>query len=162
MRVHTDTVRADKLPWSLALVGIPELTQHLAVQIQNRDAMPKPRRIFIREGSRKFANIEDLVAAAAHVHTAGAIDVVPHGEEFAFGVEDLDAVVFAVGDIDPVLDIRRNIVRDIKLTRRDPRLTPGEEQSAIGRVLVYPRVAVAIGDVDVVGEWRQRHVRVCR
>jgi hypothetical protein len=49
------------------------------------------------------------------VETTGAIDVVPHGEGFALGVQDLDAMILAVGDIDPILGIARDVVRDIKL-----------------------------------------------
>src|SRR5687768_14494812 len=135
---------ANELSWPFALIGIPKLTQHLPVQIQNRDSMPKPRRMLVGQGSREFANVDDLVCSTSHVVTAGAIDVVPHGQELAFVAEDLDALVLAVGDIDAVLGIACDVVRNTKVTWRDAGLTPGEEQATIRGILMHPRVAVAI------------------
>src|SRR5262249_6621798 len=70
-----------------------------------------------------------------------------------------DAVILPVGDIHPVFSIAGDVVRDIKLPWPDARLAPREQQATIGGVFVYPGVAVAIGDVDIVRERRQRHMR---
>ena len=149
---------ADQLSWSLTLKWISELTEHLAIEVHDVDAMAKARRIFIADRSGEFADVEELVAAAAHVEATGAIDIVPHGEEFAFGVEDLDAVVFTVGDIHPILSVGRNVMWDKELPWPNAWLAPGEEQAAIRRVFMHPRIVIAVGHVDVVGEWLQSHM----
>ena len=95
----------DQLSWSLTLKRISELTEHLAIEVHDVDAMAKARRIFIPDRSGELADVEELVAAAAHVEAAGAINIVPHGEEFTCGVEDLDAVVLTVSDIHPILSV---------------------------------------------------------
>src|SRR5215475_2644740 len=121
----------DQLPWPLTFIRISELTEHLAIKVQDVDAMAKAWRIFIADRSGEFADVEELVTAAAHVEATGAINIVPHGKKFACGVEDLDAVVLTVGDIHPILSVGRNVMWDKKLSWPNACLTPGEEQTAI-------------------------------
>jgi hypothetical protein len=97
--------------------------------------MAQAWRIFIADRSGEFPDVEELVTATAHVEATGAINIIPHSEEFAFGVEDLDAVVLTVGDIHPILRVGRNVMWDKELPWPNAWLAPGEEQTAIRRDL---------------------------
>ena len=48
--------------------------------------------------------------------------VVPLGFEIAVAVEDLDAVVLPVGDIDPAVRVAGDVVRDVELSGIGPGL----------------------------------------
>jgi hypothetical protein len=53
--------------------------------------------------------------AVGHVHAALAVQVLPLRFEFAVAVEDLDAVVLALGDIDPAIGVGADVVDDVEL-----------------------------------------------
>src|SRR5262249_27264047 len=72
-------------------------------------------------------------------------------EELAVGVEDLDAVVLAVADVDAALFVEADGVRQVELALALALLTPLLQQLALFRELQHPRVAVAVGDVEVAG-----------
>ena len=75
--------------------------------------------------------------------------VVPLRLVFAVAVEHLDAVVFAVGDVDPAVGVAADVVGDVELAGIGAGLAPGHHQLAVRRVFVDARVAVAVGDVEV-------------
>ena len=66
----------------------------------------------------------------------------------AVAVEDLHPVALAVRDVDPIVFVDREVVRDHELPDVDARLAPGQLQFALGRVAVDARVAVAVADED--------------
>ncbi len=75
--------------------------------------------------------------------------VVPLRLVFAVAVEHLDAVVLAVGDIDPAIRVAAHIVGDVELAGIGAGLAPCHQQLAVGRIFVDARIAVAVGDVDL-------------
>ena len=70
-------------------------------------------------------------------------------EEFAGGVEDLDALVLAVGDVDVAFRVEADGVGQVELALAGPLAAPGEEKLAGPVELHDAGVAVAVGDVDV-------------
>src|SRR5207245_131922 len=66
---------------------------------------------------------------------------------------------FAIGDVDPILIVDCDIVGPDKLAGVDAGLAPGQKVTALGAVLVQPRVAVAVADVNGAGHRRDRGVR---
>src|SRR5215471_6676156 len=81
-----------------------------------------------------------------YLHRSGHIG--PNGKQLAARGEDLDAAVFAVGDIHSLSLIHGDAVRQIELTGLFARFTPGVKQSAVRRKLVDAGVAVTIGHVN--------------
>ena len=71
--------------------------------------------------------------------------------EAALGVENLDAVVLAVGDVHVAVLVSHDVVGEVELAGVGAWGTPGEEVLTIGVVLVDGGVAVAVGDVDIAG-----------
>src|SRR5438552_453902 len=106
----------------------------------------------------EFADDEIRMLAAAAMQRAGPVQIVPLGLVSAVAVEHLDAVIFAVGDIDPSVRIGCDVVDDVELAGIGAGLAPAFEQPAVGRVCVDAGVAVTVGDVDLpLG--RQRSMR---
>ncbi len=75
--------------------------------------------------------------------------VIPLGLETTLAVEHLDAVVLAVGNVDPAVLIATDVVDDVELAWLRARFAPREQQPAVRRIFVNPSVAVAVGDVQV-------------
>ena len=92
--------------------------------------------------------LDDLGSIPLHVASVAAGVGGPLGV-LAYTLEDLDAVVLAVGDVDPAVGVAGDVVRQAELAFADTGRAPREEMCPVGRVLVDPRVAVAVGDVDV-------------
>ncbi len=89
------------------------------------------------------------IPIGANGHPVGEVDVVPNVEDRPVRVEDLDPVGLSVGDVDAVIGVHRDVVRAKELAGVYARLAPRLDVIALGRVLVDPEVAVAVGDVDV-------------
>ena len=69
--------------------------------------------------------------------------------ELSLGVENLNAKILAVGDIDQPVGIDGNRVRNIELSFADALLAPGLEKAAVLRVFYDAGVAVAVADEDL-------------
>src|SRR5919108_5502640 len=104
--------------------------------------------IFVGQRGRQLTDVQVWISPAAEVDAAGTVHVIPHSEKFTLRVEDLDAVILAVGDVDTIFRVGGDVMWDVELPRPDPGLAPREEQATVGGILVDTRVAVAIGDVD--------------
>src|SRR5579864_2914538 len=91
-------------------------------------------------------------------HAVGPVQIVPLRLPFAVAVENLDAMVLAVGDVNPAVGVTANIVRDVELAGVGAGLAPGREELAARRVFVDAGVAVAVGDVEEVALRRQSGV----
>ena len=63
---------------------------------------------------------------------------------FAVAVKDLHAMIFAIGDVDPTLVVAGDIVDEIELPRIGTRFAPGEQEFAVGRILVNAGVGIAV------------------
>src|SRR5258708_4044082 len=70
-------------------------------------------------------------------------------DEFSVGIEDLDAAVATVGDVDVVLGIDGDAVRGVELTGLIARLAPRLEPVAVLVDFCDARIDIAIADVGV-------------
>jgi hypothetical protein len=75
------------------------------------------------------------------------MDIIPHGDEGALRIKDLDAVRLAVHDIDLVVVVNGDIVRPDELAGINTRASPGKFVRACPRIHVDPGVAIAIRHV---------------
>ena len=83
------------------------------------------------------------------IDVVGIGNVVPLVQVVAVLVEDLDARVGTVGDIDAILAINRNPVDRIELARSRARLAPLEQVFAILVKFHHTRIAVAVADEKI-------------
>ena len=88
----------------------------------------------------------------AYEHRAWLTELFPRNDEFAVLIEDLNAVVFTIGDIDEALrPTDENVVRLIEVTGGGSQVSPGlDELSVLGK-FNDARVgfsAVSVGNVD--------------
>ncbi len=150
----------DELAGVEAGVHVAEPGQQFARIGVNADPRPAIGNIDINCHVRSdLADIEArILPAALHVEARRAVHVVPLRLIFAVTVEHLDAMVFAVGDIDPAVGVTADIVGDVELAGIGTRLAPRHHPLAVGGVFVDPGIAVAVGDVKKVGLRRQRGV----
>src|SRR5919198_3292617 len=95
----------------------------------------------------EFADEE--VALSIQTDAVWAMDVVPHGDELAVGIEHLDAMGLAVGDVDAIVLVDDDVMRADELAGVDARFAPRQDMLTIGGELVDAAVAVAIGDVQM-------------
>src|SRR5260370_3556550 len=72
-------------------------------------------------------------------------------EEFPVGVEDLDAAIAAIGDVDIVLRVDGDAVRRVELAGLVAGLAPGLEPVAVLIGFADARIDVAIADVGIAG-----------
>src|SRR5581483_7365364 len=113
--VDGDPVRRDELPGIDSGVRQAEPRQHLAVMRMDADPRPDIGPVAVDFALRPaFADIAQRIAAGFHPHAVGPVQVVPLGLPFAVAVEHLDAVVFAVGDVDPAVMRAADVVRDVE------------------------------------------------
>ena len=77
-------------------------------------------------------------------HGIWAVNVIPHGNEVAFGVEDLDPVGFTVYHVHLIVAVDSDVVRSDELTGVYARFTPGEFVLTLGGVDVDTGVAVTV------------------
>ena len=75
--------------------------------------------------------------------------VVPLRLVLALAVEHLDAVVLAVGHVHPAVGVAADVVGNVELAGVGAGLTPREDRRPVRRELVHPRVAVAVGHVEI-------------
>src|SRR5580704_18507983 len=64
-------------------------------------------------------------------------------------VEDLDPRIFAVTDIDAIVLIYNNAMRQIEFTRARPVFSPTLNEITVAIELHHPGIAVAIGNVNI-------------
>ena len=75
--------------------------------------------------------------------------MLPLVEKLAVRVEDLDAIVLAIPDVDPSLCVDRNSVRQVELARAVAFLAPCGEEGTVFRELRDSGIAVTVGNVEV-------------
>src|SRR5262249_59457300 len=64
-----------------------------------------------------LADVEAALRAALQVEPGGAMHVDPLRLELAVAGEDRDAVVLAVGDVEPAVGVAEDVVGDVTLAR---------------------------------------------
>ena len=139
----------DELAGAFALVGGAEEADALAAEVVDGDAVAHVGGIVDSAHAIEFADEE--VALVVEADAVGAVDIVPHGDVLAVGIEDLDAVGLTVGDVDAVVAVDDDVVGADELAGVDTGLAPREDVASVGGILVDAGVAVAVGDVDVAG-----------
>src|SRR4029077_2364036 len=102
-----------------------------------------------RHAGPELADDEAGTLASAAVERARSVHVVPLRLVLALAVEDLHAVVLAVGDIDPAIFVGGDVVGDVELAGIRAGRAPAHQVLAVGRILVDDAVAVAVGDIDL-------------
>src|SRR5947209_9019534 len=110
-------------------MSVAEAGHELALVGVDADPRAALRDIDIdRHVGTDLADIEARRAGAGfHAQARGAVHVVPLRLVFAVAVEYLDAVVLAVGDIDPAVGVAADVVGDVELTGIGAGLAPGEQ-----------------------------------
>ena len=95
--------------------------------------------------------LADVDVVLPQDHGVRPVDVVPHGDEPARGVEDLDAVGLPVGHVDALVRADDDVVGADELAGVDAGAAPGQLVLALGREDVDCGVAIAVGDVELAG-----------
>ena len=96
--------------------------------VDDRNARAKIWRTAIdREMRSDLTNIADRAFSRCHIEPTRPMQIVPLGLIFSIAVENLDAMVFTVRDIDPAISVATDIVCDVELPRIGSRLTPREQ-----------------------------------
>ena len=139
--VHRNAVRRDELAWAFPLFESAESGQEVPVQVKDAHSMPQAGSIINAAHSIEFPNVD--IVLPEH-HSVWAVDVVPHGDEIASGVEDLNPVGFSVNHVDPIVAVNGNVVGSYELAWVYARTTPGELVLTGPGVYVDARIAVAI------------------
>src|SRR5262249_59949419 len=100
-------------------------------------ALPAGIRLAVR---LRVRDVEDVTLV--DVDAAGPSELLPLLEELAVLVEDLDAVVRAVGHEQPPLRIQGQAVRSVELARAGALLAPGLDERPVLRELHTPPLRV--------------------
>src|SRR5690348_14899928 len=118
------------------LARLAESSQDIAIQVHLVDST------LVGVGG-----VEHLVRPGRDADSPGSADVRKVLEEIAVTVENLDAVVLTVPDIDVALGVGGNGVNRVELAWLSPALAPFGHPVAIFVVLNHPRITVAVGDI---------------
>ena len=157
-RVDGEAVRPEKRGRRGAGMHVAKARQQLALVVDDADPRAEIRAVAVDRLHRaELADIADRVAGIVHVEPARPVQIVPLRLVLAVAVEHLDAVVLAVGDIDPAVGVGADVVHDVELAGVGAGLAPRHQQFAVRRIFVHPGIAVAVGDVDLAFR-RQRGV----
>ena len=89
------------------------------------------------------------------MQAAWTMHIIPLRNIFPLRIEYLNSMAFAVRNIYIAIFIGMNAVDDVELTWIRAGLTPGEEELAMGCVLVNPGVTIPIRHVYVARLWIQ-------
>src|SRR5262245_37762772 len=123
--------------------------RHLAVfDAADPDALPERRIEFLAR--LRIGGVENVVAV--DVEAARPAELPPFGEKFSILVEDLDAVVGAVGDEQPPARIHGESMRHVEFALSLARFAPGLDEFTVLGELHDARVrllAMSVGDEDV-------------
>src|SRR5205823_9094152 len=106
-----------------------------------------------------LADVAERARAACQAHAVRPVQVIPLRFPFAVAVKDLNAVVLAVGDVDPAIRVATDVMRDVELARIGAGLAPRAQQFAAEREFMEAGVAVTVRDIEEVAVGRQRGVR---
>src|SRR5262249_36022208 len=129
-------------PWS---VPAAQARNQPSLRIDDRKSRPEIGRMQIDAHARpQFANEKGWRLAATAIKTTRPVQIVPLRFVFAVPIEFLISVVLPIGDVNPAVFVRCDIVRDIELPGVAAGLPPRYQQLAGGRELVHACIAVAV------------------
>src|SRR4051812_8547815 len=122
---------------------VAKAADQLALMINDADPRSEVGDIATdRGGGADLADIEDRLVSIRHAKATGAMQVLPLCLELAVAVEHLDAMVLAIGDIDPAVGIAADVVHDVEFAFAGSWLAPRQQELPVGRVFVDPGIAV--------------------
>src|SRR5437899_7206898 len=131
-RVDREPVRRDELTRLESSGALTEPREQVALVAVDAHARSDVGHVVVHaHAAADLADIEAALPAALHVEAGRPVHVHPLRLELAVAVEHLNAMVLAVGDVDPAVGIAADVVRDVELARVGPRLTPRAEQAAV-------------------------------
>ena len=146
----------DELRWSFAFLGLANTSLQMPFEVVDADAMAQARGIVDATHAVEFT--DKKVALVIETNAVRAVNVVPHGDQLAVGVEYLDAMGLPISDVDIVILVDDHIVRSDELTRIDAWGAPGEQVPPLGGEFMHAAVAIAVRDVQMPRDRRHRHV----
>ena len=124
-RVDSESMRRQELSELGSGRCLTKPADQLALIIDNADARAEVGDITADRGRRAdLADIKDRFVAVRQAQPARTVQVLPLCLELALAVEDLDAVVLAVGYVDPAIGITADVMHDVELAGIGTRLTP--------------------------------------
>ena len=131
--------------------NIAQARQPLAGLVINVDSIAQVRRVFVdAQSGTQFTDVTDWIfLGRVHIERAGPVHVVPLGFVLAVAIENLHAIVFPVGNVNPAVFVRHDVVHDIELSGIGTRLAPGQQELSIGRIFMHARISVAVGHVNI-------------
>ena len=139
--VHRDAVGCDELAWAFPLFRSTESGQEVPIQVEDAHSMPQTGSIINTAHPVEFSNVD--IVLPEH-HGVWAVDVVPHCDEIALGVKDLDPMGFSVNHVDPIVAVDGNVVGSYELAWVYAWTTPGELVLTGPGVYVDARISVAV------------------
>jgi hypothetical protein len=111
-RADSKSMRREKFAKLNARWRVAKAADQLSLMINDADSRSNIGTVASnRGGGANLADIEDRLVPIRHAEATGAMQVLPLRFELTVAVEHLDAVVFAVGDIDPAVCRRCGPVR---------------------------------------------------
>jgi hypothetical protein len=96
-----------------------------------------------------LADKEKWTITLGRAYRAGTVQAVPLRLKLPLTIENLDTVIFPIGDVDPAVGVAVQIVRNIEFAGGNPRPPPGCQQFAGRRKFMDACITVAIGNIDV-------------
>src|SRR5262245_61974492 len=142
MGVHRDPMRGDELTRPLTFFRVAEARLQPALEVVDAHAVAQPGSVV--HAAHAVQLTDEEIALRVQANAVRPMNVVPHGDELAVGVEDLDAMGLSVGDIDVIVAVDDDIVRPDELAGVDTRLAPRQDESARWGAVVDAAVAVAV------------------
>src|SRR5439155_20087544 len=113
VRIDRKTMRRQELAKLGPCRRVAETTNQLALVVDDANPWPEIGDVAAYgSGRTDFADVEDRLMAVRHAEPAGAMQVLPLGLELAVAVEDLDAMVLTVCDVDPTIGVTADVVND--------------------------------------------------
>src|SRR6266511_3918112 len=144
-------MRRDKLSRLLAGANVAEARQSLACLVVDVDSIAEIWRFFIH--TQSWPELPDVAYriffCIVHVERAGTMHVVPLRLVFAVAVENLNAVILAIRDVDPTFLVGANVVHDVELSGIGTRFSPRQQQFAVRRIFMHARIAVAVRNINI-------------
>src|SRR6266536_2514458 len=91
--------------------AVAQARQHLARVAVDADPRPDVGHVVVDpHAAADLADVETALGAGFQIKARRAVHVVPLRLELALAVEDLDAMVLAIGDVDPAVGIAADVV----------------------------------------------------
>src|SRR5688572_9054862 len=160
VRVDGAPVRGHELTRLLAGEPPADPSEQLPLDAEDAHARTEVGDVLVHGEVRgQLADEEDVAQPGVGGQAARTVQIVPLREVATVRIEDLHAVVLAVGHVHESGGVGGDVVRQVEAPGVGAGLAPRHQMPAFGIVLVHAGVAVAVRDVHVARLRRDRHVR---